>query len=94
MMYLTWRREMADQAAKSKRKKAVEADPQDVVDEVAEGIVAHLMDDVQLPALESVDQQRQRKKLQVMQELDDFRASFSRGYTVILTELARKRARE
>lgn len=42
------------------------------------------------PRLKKADKMRQRKKLQVMKELDSFRASFSRGYQIILAELAEK----
>ncbi len=83
---------MADQAAKAKRQKAERHRDKGVVDELADGIVDSLMTEVKPPALESIDQQRQRRKLEVMHELEDFRASFSRGYAVILAELALKRA--
>ncbi len=86
---------MADQAARQRRKKADKAvdtesfENSELVNDIAEGIVDHFMDGVKPPALESIDQQRQRRKLQVVEELDDFRASFTRGYAVILSELAR-----
>ncbi|MDP1836384.1 MAG: hypothetical protein Q8K75_10730 [Chlamydiales bacterium] len=90
---------MADQAAKRKKRK----EPEELTKESpsAEGSIHELadsmVDDLTVatpPSLESVDQLRQRKKLEVMQELEDFRASFSRGYAVILAELAKKKSGE
>lgn len=89
---------MTDQAAKRKKRKVLEAKGQESpAEESISELAASMVEDLTSttpPSLESVDQLRQRKKLQVMQELEDFRASFSRGYAVILAELAQKEAGE
>lgn len=83
---------MADQAAKPKRRRVAKkesAPALDPAEDLADSMVDELVSAMP-PSLETIDQLRQRKKIQVMQELEDFRASFSRGYAVILAELAKK----
>jgi hypothetical protein len=77
---------MADQAAKQRRgRRRDEAKAsQEVLPAVEVAVLA-------VPPLEAPGPKRRENKRQEKQKLEEFRASFSRGYAVILAELRKRR---
>lgn len=77
---------MADQTAKQRRgKRSIEkAVPEASTDGIAVALA--------MSPLQGTQRKRRVTKSQQKQKLEEFRASFSRGYAVILTELRKRRA--
>ncbi len=81
---------MANSVTKPRRRKATKDPPVSTPIVLPSPEKNDLLEVTSAPTIRVADQQRQRLKLKEMQELEDFRTSFSRGYAVIIAELAKK----